>query len=169
MLSSTTSRSMATEMNRKRPNNEGEARKEPQLDCVKECNDDKIMEAVEMAMNNFGFCPDRIWAAAKNLEGKEKNLPKLFPTHDAGLKQMFAHEGDQGNHENDKNDVHSQCNFDFCQQSQTNFTSVEQHHESPSCEQLRRNRLRGCDPHEDLFLRDILDEVSRHLGRSKEQ
>ena len=121
--------------------------------------DDKIMKAVEMAMENFGFCPNRIWAAVRNLSGREQNLPKLFPTHDRKLKQMFPDESDQGDHENDRKDEHSRCNFDFCQQSQTNFTSVEQRHESPSCEQLRRNKLRGCDPLKDLFPRDILDKA----------
>ena len=121
--------------------------------------DDEIMKAVEMAMENFGFCPNRIWAAVRNLRGREQNLPNLFPTHGGGLGRMFPDEGDKGNHENDRKDGHSRCNFDFCQQSQANFTSVEQRHESPSCEQLRRNKLRGCDPLKDLFSRDILDKA----------
>jgi ankyrin repeat protein len=149
---------MATEMNRNRSNNGREVGKESQLAYTEEYNDGKIMKAVEMAMNNFGFCANRIGAVTRSLTGGIEDLPDLFPTDDSKLEQMFAHERDQRNYKNDERGGHDRCTFDFCEQSQINFTSVPQRHESPSCEKF------PCNPLKDMFPRRILHDTVENGG-----
>lgn len=63
--------------------NDGRVGNESQLD-----NNEEIMKAVKRAMDNFGFCPNRIGAVAGSL-GKIQDLPDLFPTDDSELEQRL--------------------------------------------------------------------------------
>lgn len=116
----------------------------------------EIIKAFEKATRTYRFCPNRVWAIAGSLPGKEKNLPLLFPSEDEKIEQLFSN---LGNREFTENDRHDRCTFKFCERSQMNFTSVPQRHELTSCEDKQ------CDPISNRFDRRRLD-VSVHEGGS---
>ena len=113
--------------------------------------DSKIVEATERAVGEYGFCPNRVWGVAGSHTDKEMILPRLFPAEDGGLQKIF---GQRETHPV-KNRAHDSCTFDFCEQSQVNYTSVLQRHESPSC------RNGPCGRIQRLFPRIELDEAGR--------
>lgn len=122
-----------------------------QLDYA-EFDDHRILEVVNTATKEYGFCLNRIWATTRSLPGGISNLPNLLKPTDE-LKEVFSQEGEQKNHQFEKN-LHKQCTLDFCEQSQINFTSISQRHESPSCKPGP-----PCESLKGLFPRDVLDEA----------
>lgn len=116
----------------------------------------EIIRAFEKATRIYQFCPNRVWAIAGSLPGKEENLPLLFPPEDEKIEQLFSN---PINRKLDENYRHDRCTFKFCERSQMNFTSVPQRHESTSCEDKQ------CNPVSDRFDRRLLD-VSVHAGES---
>lgn len=117
--------------------------------------DAEILEAVTRAVSSYRFCPNRIWAIAGSLEGKELTLPYVFPHGDSSLEKLLALPGNGCL----KDDGHARCTFDYCERSQLNFTSVSQRHESPYCQRL------PCDGLQDLFPADVLSAAAKE-GRS---
>ncbi|OBT50363.1 hypothetical protein VE04_09948, partial [Pseudogymnoascus sp. 24MN13] len=93
----------------------------------------EIMKAVERATRDFNLCPNRVWAIARSLPRREKNLPLLIPPTEKN-KSMVGHED------------HKQCTFDFCEYSRLDFTSVVQRHEYESCTKNPCERLQGLFP-----------------------
>ena len=116
----------------------------------------EVMEAFEKATRLHRFCPNRVWAIAQSLPGKERNLPVLFPTKDNKTKRLFIN---LRNHRSFEHDSHSRCTYKFCERSQINFTSVPQRHESKSCE------YKHCELIKDRFDKTWLD-ISARAGRS---
>lgn len=45
----------------------------------------KIDEALQRATNEFGLCPNRVWAIGHNLEDWEKKLPGVCTDSSSGL------------------------------------------------------------------------------------
>lgn len=106
----------------------------------------KIDEALQRATNEFGLCPNRVWAIGHNLENWEKKLPKLIPTSQRQKSMgVIGHEG------------HERCTFELCEYSILNYTSVTQRHENGvvSCRKEKR-----CSTIKGLFSVDRLDEAS---------
>ncbi|KUL87792.1 hypothetical protein ZTR_03187 [Talaromyces verruculosus] len=106
----------------------------------------KIDEALKRATNEFGLCPNRVWAIGHNLEGWEKKLPDLVPTSERQKSMgIIGHEG------------HERCTFELCEYSMLNYTSVTQRHEDgiASCREEKR-----CDTLKGLFSVKKLDEAS---------
>ncbi|KAL4928127.1 uncharacterized protein BDV17DRAFT_291874 [Aspergillus undulatus] len=111
----------------------------------------KIDAALRRATEEFGLCPNRVWAIGHNLPDWETKLPELIPTskrlQESGA-TIVRHEG------------HEQCTFDLCEQSMLNFTSVAQRHERPACLQRQGHLAQPCNTLKGMFPRDLLDKAS---------
>ncbi|KAJ2980593.1 hypothetical protein NQ176_g2544 [Zarea fungicola] len=89
----------------------------------------KLLDDFKKATEDYGLCPNRVWAVAK------EDLPKLLPN----CKLDFRVPSDTPDENVGDSNDHSSCTFDFCEQSQRDFTAVEQRHEcldKDSCKQL---------------------------------
>ncbi|KAF7169987.1 hypothetical protein CNMCM5623_002503 [Aspergillus felis] len=95
-----------------------------------------IWQGLVRATTEFKLCPNRVWAVARSLPQREKNIPLLIPASDADIKHGIPHH--QG---------HEQCTFDFCEFSRRDFTGVQQRHETPGCKCVP---LRGLFPPAEL-------------------
>lgn len=84
----------------------------------------EIDEAVQILTTRLCLCPNRVWAVARSLSGRERNLPFLIPSG----KTVMGHRG------------HDQCTFDFCEHSRRDFTAVPQRHEPAFCQKSKMNR-----------------------------
>jgi len=115
--------------------------------------DDEILKAIDRAVE-YGFCLNRVWVVARGLGRGILDLPGLLPPYDAPLERMFKHEGASRDVYIMEKNPHEKCTFDFCEQSQINFTSISQRHESSSCRVVPH-----CEPIEGLFPRDVLNEA----------
>jgi ankyrin repeat protein len=102
---------------------------------ILKASEDNLLKAFDTATEHF--CPNRVWAVAK------EDLPKLIPD-------------DKTIRGPDNQDKHEQCTFDFCEQSRRDFTAVEQRHE---CKEKECLRLQW------LFSRDILKDAAE-TGKS---
>jgi len=89
------------------------------------------------ATEEYGFCPNRVWAVAGSL------LPKLIPTTKDPI---------QAGNFNDELQNHEMCTFQFCEYSQRDFTAIDQRHE---CRDKKCDRLQG------LFSRQVLEKAAR--------
>lgn len=98
--------------------------------------DDEVLEAISRAVTRYGFCPNRIPSLASH---NERDLCMVFPPNDKILEELFSPDVA----ETGRNADHGECTLDFCQQSQVNFTSIEQRHESPSCKISPCSRIEG--------------------------
>lgn len=101
-----------------------------------------IIEAANRAVVQYGYCPNRVWAVASSHTEREHILPQLFPETSHNGEGPEAPNNQQISLYNDLG-VHRGCTFDFCEQSQMNFTSVSQRHESPSCKAKPCGRIEG--------------------------
>ena len=123
------------------------------IDCAQSNDEDEILEAIDRAAK-YGFCLNRTWAVARSLQHGIFDLPKLLPQDDIKLENMFGQKDERKGYNRTENDLHEQCTFDFCEQSQVNFTSVAQRHESPYC-----TAEQHCTPLEGFFPRYALNEA----------
>jgi ankyrin repeat protein len=119
--------------------------------------DDGLLEAVDMGTTKYGFCPNRIWAAAQSFK-RICDLPILLRPDVDKHEEMFCSDGKPRNHQTEN---HKQCGIDFCEQSQVNFTSIPQRHESPSCKQgsYKQDSCKPCEPLDGLFPRAVLEKA----------
>lgn len=106
-----------------------------------EPNNEKLLKAFERATKKFKFCPNRVWAIAR------EDLPKLIPESSLILDQDECKE-----HEKSVN--HELCTFDFCEQSQRDFTAVQQRHE---CKDEK-----DCFQLQGLFSREVLENAANN-------
>jgi ankyrin repeat protein len=113
--------------------------------------DEQVIEALEKPTKKYQICPNRIWAIANSLPEKEAAIPQLFPPVDPRLEDTFA--GQKGG-EIAEQHKHNFCTASFCEQSQVNFTSVSQRHESPHC------KIQKCSVIEDRFQPVRLNEAA---------
>ncbi|KAH6632877.1 hypothetical protein F5144DRAFT_490426, partial [Chaetomium tenue] len=81
--------------------------------------DTEVWEALRNATEEFGLCPNRVWAVARLHWEREKILPCLMSRRPN--EPMQGHQG------------HDACTIDLCEHSQRDFTSVKQRHESQDC------------------------------------
>ncbi|GFG27323.1 serine/threonine-protein phosphatase 6 regulatory ankyrin repeat subunit B [Aspergillus udagawae] len=100
-----------------------------------------IWQALVRATTEFNLCPNRVWAVARSLPQREKNIPLLILTSDADIKHRIPH-----------HPGHEQCTFDFCEFSRRDFTGVQQRHETPGC---------TCVPLRGLFPPDELEKAAK--------
>ncbi|KAM3505004.1 hypothetical protein MY11210_008141 [Beauveria gryllotalpidicola] len=101
----------------------------------------KLLDAFEMAIGVYGLCPNRVWAVAKD------DLPKLLPSCKPDFRMPSSSTADAGA---DNGNDHNSCTFDFCEQSQRDFTAVQQRHECPN---------ESCKPLTARFSRHVLDDA----------
>jgi ankyrin repeat protein len=121
-------------------------------------SDDKLLEVLSTA-SEYGLCPNRIWAVARGLEDGIESLPVLFPPKDLELGRIFGRQGEHDKQQKEERDLHRECTFDVCEQSQINFTSISQRHESPTC------RLdEHCQTLDRLFPRAVLEQAVKENG-----
>ena len=85
-------------------------------------NPQAILDAVDTATKELGFCPNRVWSVAKSLPGGPDQFPKLLPPTE------------NLSYENLQVEDHRLCTFDFCEQSRMNFTLMTQRHENACSE-----------------------------------
>src|SRR5436190_17194224 len=97
----------------------------------------ELRNAFERATREFNLCPSRVWSVAR------EDLPKLMPDSNSVPTQSKYK----------KQENHELCTFDFCEQSQRDFTAVQQRHE---CEKSDCSRLKS------LFSRKILTEAAEN-------
>lgn len=98
--------------------------------------DDEVLEAISRAVTRYGFCPHRISSLVSH---DERVSCTVFPPNDEMLEELFSPSVAEAGANSD----HGECTLDFCQQSQVNFTSVEQRHESLSCKISPCSRIEG--------------------------
>lgn len=101
----------------------------------------KLLDDFKTATGDYGLCPHRVWAVAKD------NLPKLLPDCKLDFRVPSSETGEGFSDSND----HSSCTFDFCEQSQRDFTAVEQRHECMG---------KDCKPLAARFSRDLLNDAA---------
>jgi len=81
--------------------------------------DTEVWEALRRATEEFGLCPNRVWSVARLDWEQENILPRLMSRRPG--EPMQSHQG------------HNACTIDFCEHSQSDFTSVTQRHENQAC------------------------------------
>ncbi|OAA55402.1 Ankyrin repeat-containing domain protein [Cordyceps fumosorosea ARSEF 2679] len=104
-----------------------------------------LLDDFTKATADYHLCPNRVRAVAKD------DLPRLLPNRKLNFR-MPSTTTDAG--VDDAND-HSSRTFEFCEQSQRDFTAVQQRHECPDKE--------GCKLLAGRFSRDLLDHAA--MGR----
>ncbi|KAF2969312.1 hypothetical protein GQX73_g4251 [Xylaria multiplex] len=87
----------------------------------------EVDEAVQALTTRLHVCPNRVWAIARSLPGRERNISYLIPRDGT----VVGHQG------------HDQCTFDFCELSRRDFTAVAQRHEPRFCRKFEINRENG--------------------------
>jgi len=102
---------------------------------------EKLLNAFDRATKEFNFCPNRVWAVAR------EDLLKLMPDGNSILDRDKREESEK----NEERENHELCTFDFCEYSQRDFTAVEQRHECGK---------KKCFQLQDLFSREMLKEAA---------
>jgi ankyrin repeat protein len=120
--------------------------------------DDKLLEVLDTA-SEYGLCPNRMWAVARGLEEGLESLLVLFPPTDMELRGIFGRQGEHDEQQKEERDLHRECTFGVCEQSQINFTSISQRHESPSCRPDEH-----CQTLDRLFPRAVLEKAVKKNG-----